>query len=52
MFNINIPLDRIGTVEDVVNLVLFLASPASEYITCQCFPVDGGLPLYLGDQIS
>ncbi len=40
---VNIPLQRIGTVEDVVNLVLFLASSASDYITGHCFPVDGGM---------
>ena len=40
---IKIPLDRIGTVEDITKIVLFLASPASDYITGQCFPVDGGL---------
>ena len=43
--NIKIPLERIGTVEDVVNLVVFLASPASDYITGQCFSVDGGLTM-------
>ncbi len=43
--NIKIPLDRIGTVEDIVNIVVFLTSPASDYITGQCFPVDGGLNL-------
>ena len=43
--NLKIPLERIGTVEDVVNQLLFLASPASDYITGQCFPVDGGLTM-------
>ncbi|MFX1452887.1 MAG: SDR family NAD(P)-dependent oxidoreductase [Promethearchaeota archaeon] len=41
--NVHIPLNRIGTVEDVVDLVVFLASPASTYITGQCIPVGGGL---------
>ncbi|TFG15888.1 MAG: SDR family oxidoreductase [Promethearchaeota archaeon] len=40
---IQIPLNRIGTVEDIVDLVVFLASPASTYITGQCIPVGGGL---------
>ncbi|MFX1384956.1 MAG: SDR family NAD(P)-dependent oxidoreductase [Promethearchaeota archaeon] len=40
--NVKIPLQRIGTIGDVVNLVLFLASPASDYLTGHCFPVDGG----------
>ena len=41
--NIQIPLNRIGTVEDVVDIVVFLASPASTYITGQCIAVAGGL---------
>jgi len=41
--NVHIPLNRIGTVEDVVDLVVFLASPASTYITGQCIAVAGGL---------
>lgn len=40
--NLKIPRQRIGTIEDIVNMVLFLASPASNYITGHCFPVDGG----------
>ena len=38
-----IPLGRIGNVEDVVSLVLFLASEDSNYITGQTLVVDGGL---------
>ncbi|MHA1297572.1 MAG: SDR family NAD(P)-dependent oxidoreductase [Promethearchaeota archaeon] len=37
------PLNRLGTVEDVVNLVLFLAAPASNFITGHNFPIDGGI---------
>jgi len=37
------PLNRIGTVDDVVNLVLFLASSASDFITGHNFPIDGGI---------
>jgi 3-oxoacyl-[acyl-carrier protein] reductase len=38
-----IPLGRLGTPDDVAQLVLFLASPASNYITGQILTVDGGL---------
>jgi NAD(P)-dependent dehydrogenase (short-subunit alcohol dehydrogenase family) len=37
-----IPLGRIGTVEDVVAAVLFLASPAASLITGTSLRVDGG----------
>lgn len=43
--NTRIPLGRIGTVEDVTNLLMFLASPASDYITGQEFNVTGGLAI-------
>ena len=38
-----IPLKRGGTVEDVANLCLFLASDSSSYITGQVINVDGGM---------
>jgi len=38
-----IPARRFGTPQEVANLVLFLASELSDYITGQAFPVDGGL---------
>jgi 3-oxoacyl-[acyl-carrier protein] reductase len=38
-----IPLGRFGEVEDVVNLVAFLAGDESSYITGQVIQVDGGL---------
>ena len=38
-----IPLGRIGNVEDVVSLVLFLSSEDANYITGQTLVVDGGL---------
>ena len=37
-----IPAGRIGTPEDVANLVAFLASEKSSYITGQVIRVDGG----------
>jgi len=41
--NVKTPLSRIGTVEDVVNLMIFLASPGSDFITGHTFPIDGGI---------
>ncbi|MCX8052755.1 MAG: 3-oxoacyl-[acyl-carrier-protein] reductase [Armatimonadetes bacterium] len=38
-----IPLRRLGTPEDVAEVVLFLASEASSYITGQVITVDGGM---------
>lgn len=40
-----IPLKRLGSVEDVANLAVFLASPASDYITGEVIRVDGGLAM-------
>ncbi|MDR1560497.1 MAG: SDR family oxidoreductase [Clostridiales bacterium] len=37
------PIPRQGTPRDVANLVLFLASPESSYITGQVINIDGGL---------
>jgi 3-oxoacyl-[acyl-carrier protein] reductase len=37
-----IPLGRIGRPEDVANVVLFLASEETEYVTGQTVPVTGG----------
>jgi 3-oxoacyl-[acyl-carrier protein] reductase len=39
----SIPSGAFGTVEDVANAVLFLASPASGYITGQVIHVNGGM---------
>jgi len=38
----SVPLGRMGTKEEVANLVLFLASPLAAYITGAVIPVDGG----------
>ncbi|WP_295162245.1 3-oxoacyl-[acyl-carrier-protein] reductase [uncultured Brachyspira sp.] len=39
------PLKRLGTSEDVSNLVLFLASDISNYITGEVIAVDGGMSM-------
>jgi 3-oxoacyl-[acyl-carrier protein] reductase len=39
----NIPLRRLGTVEDVTEVVAFLASKEAGYVTGQVIPVDGGM---------
>ena len=38
-----IPLGRMGTVDDIANAALFLASPLSDYITGHVLVVDGGM---------
>jgi len=38
----SIPLGRLGRADDVANAALFLADPASEFITGVCLEVDGG----------
>ena len=40
---VQVPLNRMGTPDDVANAVLFLASDESCYITGQVLPVDGGM---------
>jgi len=39
----SLPLGRFGEAEDVAGLALFLASPASDYVTGAVFVVDGGM---------
>ena len=41
-----IPLGRIGSAEDVAGVVLFLAGPASGYMTGQVLVVDGGMVMH------
>ena len=40
---IGVPLGRLGTPEDIGNAVVFMASPASSWVTGQCLYVTGGL---------
>jgi 3-oxoacyl-[acyl-carrier protein] reductase len=40
-----IPVKRLGTPEDIANVVVFLCSPAAAYVTGQIITVDGGLSL-------
>ena len=42
----NIPVGRIGDVTDISNIVSFLASDESSYITGQVLHVNGGLTLW------
>ncbi len=40
-----IPLGRMGKPEDVAGAVVFLVSPAADYITGQVLHVDGGMAI-------
>lgn len=40
-----IPLGRMGTVNDIADMAVFLASPKADYITGQVFAVDGGMSI-------
>lgn len=46
------PLPRVGEVEDVANLAMFLLSDAAGWITGQCINVDGGHMLRRGPDYS
>jgi NAD(P)-dependent dehydrogenase (short-subunit alcohol dehydrogenase family) len=46
------PLPRVGEVEDVANLAVFLLSDAASWITGQCINVDGGHILRRGPDFS
>jgi len=41
-----VPLKRLGTVEDISNAVAWLASPQSSYVTGMTLPVNGGWRFY------
>ena len=40
-----VPLQRMGTLEDIANMALFLSSPQAGYVTGAVIPVDGGSSL-------
>jgi|TARA_B100001758_G_scaffold238660_1_gene242088 3-oxoacyl-[acyl-carrier protein] reductase len=42
MLKQNVPLNKMGTVDDVANLALWLSSPVSEFVTGAVFNSDGG----------
>jgi len=42
----HIPLGRLEQPDDVANLVAFLASSQSDYMTGQAINVDGGIVMY------
>jgi NAD(P)-dependent dehydrogenase (short-subunit alcohol dehydrogenase family) len=44
----HLPLSRFGEPEDVAGLALYLASPASDYVTGGVFLVDGGMNVSMG----
>jgi len=39
----NIPMNRLGSIKDVSNCALFLASDLSDYITGETIHVNGGM---------
>ncbi len=43
---------RIGTLDDIANAVLYLASDRSDYTNGAELPVEGGLGIMMGDQIA
>ncbi|HEY1740932.1 MAG TPA: SDR family oxidoreductase [Acidimicrobiia bacterium] len=47
-YHANMPLERVGTVDDVAAAVRFLVGPESSWITGACVPVDGGHHLRRG----
>jgi len=40
-----IPMQKLGTPEDVANVVVFLAGPTSDYVTGEVIRIDGGMAM-------
>jgi NAD(P)-dependent dehydrogenase (short-subunit alcohol dehydrogenase family) len=40
-----VPLQRLGTTEDIANAAMFLSSPLATYVSGIVMPVDGGWSL-------
>jgi citronellol/citronellal dehydrogenase len=40
------PLKRLGTVEEVARVIVFLASDQNDYVTGSLYGIDGGMPLW------
>ena len=40
-----IPMKRMGTAEEAANLIFFLSSPLSDYITGEVIKIDGGIAM-------
>ena len=40
-----IPMQKLGTPEDVANVVVFLSGPASDYVTGEVIRIDGGMAM-------
>jgi len=40
-----VPLQRMGTLDDIAHMALFLSSPQASYVTGAVIPVDGGASL-------
>jgi citronellol/citronellal dehydrogenase len=40
------PMKRLGTVDEVARVILFLASDANDFVTGSIYGVDGGMPLW------
>ena len=47
-----VPLQRMGSLEDIANMAMFLSSPLASYVTGAIIPVDGGTALRGGRDMT